>query len=252
MFRDKTSGKYRLALSEQVLVAFVLGIAAGVFFGEMTSWLKIVGDIFIKLLQITVIPYISLSLIIGLGQLSIKEIKKLAVTGGSILLLTWAVVITLVVFAPLSFPNWPTASFFSTSLVEEGTSPDFLKLFIPSNPFYAYSNAIVPAFVVFSILIGVALVGVKNNTSLLKPLIAASDALIKVTSMVSKLAPIGVFALIAYTIGTISIEDLTRLQVFIVVYVLLALILGLWLLPAAITCLTPFRYTDVLLHCARH
>jgi len=87
----------RLSLSGQVMIGLVLGVAVGVFFGEMVSWLKVVGDIFIKLLQITVIPYISFSLITGLGELSFDEVKRLAFKGGSILLLVWAVTLAIVV-----------------------------------------------------------------------------------------------------------------------------------------------------------
>ncbi len=59
--------KRRLGLAEQVLLGLGLGIAAGIFFSDMVGWLQVVGDVFIRLLQITVIPYISLSLITGLG-----------------------------------------------------------------------------------------------------------------------------------------------------------------------------------------
>ncbi len=54
------------------------------------------------------------------------------------------------------------------------------------------------------------------------------------------------FALIASTVGTIDIEDLARLQVYIVLYALVALALGLWVLPALITALTPLRYGDIV------
>ena len=49
--------KPRMSLAGQVMLGLVLGAACGVFFGEMAGWLNVVGKIFIKLLQITVIPY---------------------------------------------------------------------------------------------------------------------------------------------------------------------------------------------------
>ena len=54
--------KNRWGLSELTILGLVLGAAAGIFFGEMAGCLKIVGDVFIKLLLITVVPYISVSL----------------------------------------------------------------------------------------------------------------------------------------------------------------------------------------------
>ena len=58
-----------MSLSKQVLIGLALGIAAGVFFGERAASLQIVGDAFIRLLQMTVMPFIAVSLIAALGKL---------------------------------------------------------------------------------------------------------------------------------------------------------------------------------------
>ena len=236
----------RLGLSELVLISLALGIAVGVFFGEMADWMEIVGEIFIKLLQVTVIPFISLSLITGLGGLKYETVKRLALKGGAVLLTLWAITLLVIMLSPLSFPSWPSSSFFSMSLTEETSPPDFLRIFIPSNPFNAYANAIVPAIVVFSVLIGVALIGVKKKEVVLAPLLVAQEVLMRITGMIAKLAPVGVFALIASAVGTIDYADLARLQVFIVLYALIALALGLWVLPGLITVLTPLRYGNIV------
>ena len=244
---DRPSARQRWrSLPTQVLVGFLLGIAVGVFFGDMAGWLQIVGEIFIKLLQITVIPYISLSLIIGFGGLSYDMVKNLILKGGGILLVVWGIVVAILLLTPLAFPAWPSASFFNPSLIEEPRRPDFIRLFIPSNPFYAFSNALAPAIVVFSALVGFALIGVKKNKGLLTPLRVLSQAMTRITGFVSRLAPIGVFGLIASAVGTTDVEDLTRLQVYVVLYALLCLTLGFWVLPALVTVLTPFRYWDVV------
>lgn len=236
----------RLGLAERVLLGLGLGIATGIFFGEMVGWLQVVGDVFIRLLQVTVIPYISVSLVTGLGAMERHEVKRLALKGGAVVLVIWAITLTTIVLMPLSFPAWPSASFFSSSLVEEPQTPDFLRLFIPSNPFFSYANALVPAVVVFSILIGVGLIGMPDKAAVLKPLSLIRDTLMWVTGIISRLAPLGVFALIASAVGTTEIADLVRLQVFLVLYALTALYLGLWLLPALITTVTPLRYGDVV------
>jgi Na+/H+-dicarboxylate symporter len=64
--------------------------------------------------------------------------------------------LAVVLLAPLTFPKWPSASFFSTSQVETTPPVDFLQLYIPANPFHSLANTIVPAIVVFSVLIGLA------------------------------------------------------------------------------------------------
>jgi Na+/H+-dicarboxylate symporter/ABC-type amino acid transport substrate-binding protein len=242
----KPTKKSRWGLPRQILLSLVFGVACGVFFGEMVGWLNVIGDIFIKLLQITVIPYISLSLITGIGGLRYNEVKAHAIKGGSILLLIWIITLVIVMLMPLSFPEWPSASFFSILQVEEPPTVDFLRLFIPSNPLYSYANALVPAVVVFSILVGIALIGIPNNEALLEPLKVFHTAMMKITSIVGKLSPIGVFALIASAAGTFAIADLTRLQVYIIVYALIAMVLSLIILPSIITVFTPFHYKDII------
>ena len=206
----KSLSKLRLSSAGQIYLGLFLGAACGIFFGEMASWLQIVGDTFIKLLQITVIPYISLALITGIGELNYKEVLAHAIKGGGIYLLISIITLVIVLLIPLSFPDWLSSSFFSIQQVEEPPTTDFLRLFIPSNPVHAYAFALVPAIVVFSILIGITLIGIPNSAALLEPLMVFNEAMMKITGIVGKLAPIGVFALIANAAGTLAIEDPER------------------------------------------
>ncbi len=238
--------KARLSLSSQVLVGLVFGLAAGVFFGDFVAPLKIVGEAFIKLLQITVIPYIVVALITGLGRLEHGEVRKLALSGGSIVLAIWVIGIATVLFLTVAFPDWPSRSLFQKSSLVPDVPPDFLELYIPSNPFHSLANAIVPAIVVFSILIGVALIRVKNKSVILEPLSAIAETLATVTGYVSKLAPIGVFALVASASGSTRIDDLARLQVYVIVMVAITGILGLVTLPALIASVTPLKYGRIV------
>lgn len=241
----QAQSKPRFPLATQVLLGLLLGVTAGLFFGEMVGFLHVVGEAFIKLLQMTVIPYIVVSLIGGLGRLSLAEAKNLALKGGAVLLVLWAIGIVLIFFAALALPNWPSASFFTESLSGEPEPVDFLRLYIPSNPFYALANAIIPAIVLFSIVTGLALIGVRRKESLLQTLSAFADALMRATGLVAKLAPIGVFALTASAAGTMDTEDLGRLQIYLVIYGLLALILSLWVLPALVSVVTPLSYRQM-------
>ena len=111
---------FDLSLSTKVLLGFALGIFSGVFFGEMMAFLKLPGDAFIQLLQMTVLPYIILSLISGLGGLNHDEALSLAKKVGLLLLLLWALVIATILVIPLAYPTWETASFFSTTLIQVG------------------------------------------------------------------------------------------------------------------------------------
>ena len=242
----QTGPKKRLSLATQVVIALALGLAAGLFFGDLTSPLQSVGRAFILLLQMTVLPYIMLSLITGLGHLNYQEIKNLGLRVGSLLVLSWALAFAAMLAMPLAFPALETASFFSTSLVKMPESVNFLELFIPSNPFHALANNLVPAVVLFSVAVGVALIGLEPKADLLTSLTVLNRAMARVTQFVSTLTPIGVFAIVASAAGTMGLEDLGRLQVYLLTYVAMALLLGLWVLPALITSLTRLTYGQVI------
>jgi Na+/H+-dicarboxylate symporter len=65
-------------MPQQVLIALLGGIATGIFFGEETTRIKFFGDIYIGLLQMMVLPYIIISLIGGIGKLTLAQAKQLA------------------------------------------------------------------------------------------------------------------------------------------------------------------------------
>jgi len=245
--KDQTTPKRpRIGIATQVFIGLGLGILAGVFFGEEVAFLKIGGDAFIALLQVTVIPYVMVALIMSIGRLTLDDVKALGIKAGSVLLVLWAAGLAVVLLAPLAFPDWPSASFFSASEVEEAKPIDFLELYIPSNLFSSLSKAIVPAIVVFSILFGLGLINANKKQNVLDLLSTVADALMGITGIVGKLAPFGVFAITASAAGTIDIGDLGRLQVYIVVYIVMSLILSLWLIPGLITTLTPLSYGQIL------
>ena len=160
-FRFSLPQRPRLSLSAQVLLGLVLGLVVGVCIGDKAAWLQDVGKAFIILLQMTVLPYITLSLITGLGRLRYQDVTTLALKVGALLLGSWMLAFAAILLMPLAFPPWQDASFFSTSLVEPPVEMQWLTLFIPSNPFHALANNVVPAVVLFSMAVGMALIGME-------------------------------------------------------------------------------------------
>lgn len=235
-----------MSLAAQVLLGLVAGVAVGVFAGELVSPLGVVGRAFILLLQMTVLPYVVVSLIRGLGSLSAKEAIDLARKAGGFLLVLWGIALLAVVLIPVAFPDWTSASFFSTTLVEPPPDFDLLGLFIPANPFEALSRNVVPSVVVFSVALGIALIQTGDSAPVVRALGTLTDALGSITGWVVRLAPIGVFAIAAEAAGTLDVDQLEGLQVYVAVYAAVALFLALWVLPGLVTTLTPFRYREVI------
>ncbi|MDJ0867553.1 MAG: cation:dicarboxylase symporter family transporter [Myxococcota bacterium] len=235
-----------MSLSARILIGLVLGVVAGLAVGEPLGQLELLGDAYIRLLQMTVLPYVVASLVAGLGRLELAEAKRLGLWGGALLVLLWGVTFSLVVVMPLAFPRLEWASFFSTALVESSPPVDFVQLYIPSNPFHSLANNVVPAVVLFSVAVGVALISVPDRAPLLRGLDALSAALLKVNGFVVQLAPFGVFLITASSAGTMTIQQFERVQVFLLSYAAFALIATFWLLPGLLAALTPVRHRDVL------
>ena len=98
-----------------------------------------------------------------------------------------------------------------------------------------------PAVVLFSVILGVALVGVERKERLLDVLQVARDAISRATRLVTRLTPYGLFAIAANAAGTLNLEQLSRLQVYLVAYVAVALLVSLWVLPGLVAALTRLR-----------
>jgi Na+/H+-dicarboxylate symporter len=242
----ETKKRFRLGLSGSILLGFMLGILCGLFFGEYCAGLKIFGDAFIKLLQMSILPYIVVSLIVGIGRLSYQEAQLLAIKAGSLLLVFWGIALAVIFLMPLAFPSVETASFFSTSLVKAKEQVDFLELFIPANPFSSLANNVIPASVLFSIAVGIGLIGIKEKHNLIDDLAILATALSRIANFVVYLTPIGVFAIAASAAGTMTLEEIGRLQVYFVTFIVAVLILTFWVLPMLVAALTPFTYRDIV------
>jgi len=233
------------SLSARILIGLGLGILTGLFIGEPAHVLQPAADIYIRLMQMTVLPYLMTSLIIAFGQLEVAEAKRLATRGGLLLLLIWVLTSMVLVTFPLTFPEFISASFFSHSLVEASEPFSLTELYFTSNPFNSLSQNVVPAVVLFSCLIGVGIIRQNDKEKLLSPLRVWNKALIRITQFVINLTPYGVFAIGAVTAGTMSGETLSRLEVYFIAFSLAALLLAFLILPLLVTAVTPFKYREV-------
>ena len=156
-----------MTFSRQILVGLAAGVAVGLFLGEMVGPLAVVADGFVKLLQMTVLPYVTVSIITSLGTIDLTEAKSAGLRAGAVLAGLWLIALLFACSVSARVSLGATASFFSTSLLEKPPPFDFIDLYIPSNPFFSLANNIVPAVVLFSVILGVALIGVERKAVLL-------------------------------------------------------------------------------------
>jgi Na+/H+-dicarboxylate symporter len=232
--------------TRNILIALVIGAATGLFFGEKAEVLQLVAEGYLRLLQMTVLPYVMVSLIAGIGSLDGARARLLFLRVGTLSLVLWALSLGAVLLMPLVFPEIESASFFSTTLVEARPPLDFVALYIPSNPFHSLANNIVPAVVLFSVFLGVALIGIERKQGLLENLMLIERGLKRANQFAASLTPIGLFAIAAHIVGTVDAAQFARVRVYLISYGVMALLLSLWVLPGLVACLTPIPAREIL------
>jgi Na+/H+-dicarboxylate symporter/ABC-type amino acid transport substrate-binding protein len=235
-----------LSLTSQIVIGLAIGIGLGLFFGEHMRVLEPLADTYIRLMQMTVLPYLSVGLVLGLGRLDRDQARHLAKYGLLTLLAFWLTALAIVSAMPLAFPEYKAAFFFSTTLLEQPEHLSFVDLYIPANPFHSLANSIVPAVTLFSAALGIALIGVPGKERFLGPFDAFMQAIARITHFIVRLTPLGVVPIAAVAAGTLSPEELSRLEAYLVTFVAGALLLGLVILPLLVTALTPFGYREVV------
>ncbi|MDF1702382.1 MAG: cation:dicarboxylase symporter family transporter, partial [Planctomycetota bacterium] len=124
---------------------------------------------------------------------------------------------------------------------------DFLEVFIPSNIFLSLTRDYVPGVILLCICIGLAIGQLRRRRLLIAQLDMLGEALIWVSSAITRLSPLGVFALAASAAGTMTLGEAARLQAYLLSYGVGVLLLGTLVLPMLVTVVTPLRYRDTFM-----
>ena len=239
--------KKKMSLSNKVIIASIAGILCGLIFGDLCVFLGLLGDIFIKIMQITVIPYIIVSLLHAIGGLTKEKGKAIAIKGCVVLFIFWLISILIFFTLQLIFPSIESASSFSSTL-SNVKSINYMALFIPSNFFASLANNAVPAIIIFCILLGIAFITVesKNKSTALNYINLLCKCLEALTRMLTTVIPYGVFVITANAAGTITSSSVSLLGIFIIGYIVCSLFVVLLVIPLILSCITKFSYFDIL------
>ena len=246
MFTKITNVLSNTPASLLILIAMFIGLAVGATTSTVYPGVNEIANAFVMLLQMTALPYIALSLIIGIGSLSAHRIKGAIKASLAILITLTATVLLFILLTPIAFPNWESADFYSLSTIKTVQELNILELFIPTNPFYSFAHGLIPSVVMFSIFVGIGLMQVKAKKQTLMALIGLNKAIINVSSMVIKLAPFAIFCIALRAAATIDSSQIEGLLVYIVSASVLVLLLAFLILPAIIATITPLGYRDIL------
>lgn len=224
----------KIGLAWQILIGLILGIVIGaVFYGnpDVAKYLQPIGDIFLRLIKMIVIPIVISSLIVGVS--SVGDTKKLGKIGGKTIIYfeiitTIAIVIGLLsanIFQPgsgvdmSSLQKTDIGSYVDTAETVEshGMAETFVNV-VPPNFIKAIVDGNMLAIIFFSILFGLGVTAIGEKG---KPVIAffqgTAETMFWVTNQVMKFAPFGVFALIGVTVSKFGIESLLPLGKLVII-----------------------------------
>ena len=230
----------------KILTGLFSGIFVGLLVGDYTEHLKIIGDVYVALMQMTVIPYIFFSLIGSIGRLSKNDVNQVAKWVLIVQSALWICASIAILWVAQSFPTLEHGSFFSSSKLESPHPIDFVELFIPSNLFRSLTENAVPAIVVFCALFGYGLISLDEKKGLIDQIGQITRTLQRVNGMVVRMTPIGTFGIAAYTAGTMTLEELEKLQAYYLSFGLVVMILTFVIMPLIVTTFTPFSYKSLM------
>jgi Na+/H+-dicarboxylate symporter len=208
--------KKKLSLPMQILIALILGIAAGLVFyfagfpDFTTNYLKPFGTIFVNLLKFIVVPVVLLSMIDGI--LSMNDMKKVGAVGWKTVayfLVTTAIACIIgLVFANI----FDAAGLFPQLSLEAGaewtgeTSANFMDTLVgifPSNMWQAFSNANMLQVIVIALFLGGAIMAAGEKGKLCRDFVSsANEVITKLMMFIIALSPIGVFTMMAWVVAT--------------------------------------------------
>lgn len=232
------NNKKRFGLTKQIIAAMLIGIIAGLIGKEAVAPVKVVGDIFLRLIQMSVVVLIMGAVIEAVGKLELSELGQIGIKifllfGVSTMLAAAIGCILGIAFLPgkgITVPQELNAAAFTG---ENTSVSDMLLSFFPSNIISAMAEGNMIQVIIFSLLfgIGTSVMREKKGTSrILEIMREVNGVVTDMVGRIMKLAPIGIGALMAATVGKSGVDILLPLLKFL-------LLLGIGTLIHLVICI---------------
>ncbi|CAG9172887.1 dicarboxylate/amino acid:cation symporter [Cupriavidus pampae] len=212
------------SLYAQVITAIIIGVILGHFYPQTGEAMKPLGDGFIKLIKMVIAPIIFCTVVVGIAGM--EDMKKVGKTGG-LALLYFEIVSTIALLVGLLIINIvrPGAgmnvdvSTLDTKAVAAYTGPgkmqgtvDFLMHVIPNTVVDAFAKGEILQVLLFAVMFGFALHKFGGRGTLVFDFIEKlSHVLFTIVGYIMKIAPIGAFGAMAFTIGKYGVSSLLQL-----------------------------------------
>jgi Na+/H+-dicarboxylate symporter len=243
-------GCLRRTLTAWIFIAMLLGAAVGHDFPNAATNLRVLALIFLRLIKTIIAPLIFGTLVVGIaGHSNLRQVGRLGLRS----IIYFEIVTTIAIFLGLAAINiskagtgvqLPAAPGTETVPVNKLSAQDTILHIFPENIAKSVADGAVLEVVVFSLIFAVALAMISEQKR--RPMLAfcesLSEVMFKFTNLVMYMAPLGVGAAVAYTVGHTGLGILASLlKLLLTLYVALAVfVLGV-LLPIALIFRVPLR-----------
>ena len=230
-------------LTFQVLFAISLGVLLGLYAPDTAKAMRPIGDTFINLVKMIITPVIFLTVVLGIANM--RDLKKVGRVGGKALLY-FEIVTTFALGIGMAVVNitQPGAGLDVSALVKGDVSKfteagkaltfvDFITHIVPSSVVAAFANGDVLQVVFFAVLFGAALASLGDHgLALTEWLDRLSKVFFRIVAIVMKVAPLGAFGAMAYTVGTFGVKSLLplgrlMLDVYLTMFLFIFIVLNL-------------------------
>jgi len=245
---------YLKSLNVQVFLGIVLGITFGILLPSWALEQKLIGDMFVSLLKMLVVPLVFASIYTALtGIGSIDKLKQIGLKTIGLYLLTTALSVILAIIAMNLFPIGEFVSPDNLEIPKEISNlkpfsfHDMFMGFIPSNVFNSLATGEMMQIIVFAIFLALASFKLeqKHQDVLFDLFTSINEAMFHIAKWIINLTPIGVFSLISYIVAEQGINVILGLWAYVLVVLGVIILHGLVTLPLVLAFfakIDPYKY----------
>ncbi|MGL4859230.1 MAG: dicarboxylate/amino acid:cation symporter [Enterobacteriaceae bacterium] len=210
---------YFKSLSGRILIGVILGIIVGVVFGEKAGHTKILGDIFLNLMNMCVPFLIFGSVVMSVSTFDLKEFRSIGGRTLLLFLITTAAAsffsVAVGVALPYTIDQTIAQQDIAMVAVNKMGVSEVILNFFPKNIFVSFSTPFILQIIVFALFYGISINLLMESTPQVKTLLDATLAfrsvVMKIISLVMYYAPVGIFGIIASTVGTKGADSIKSL-----------------------------------------
>jgi aerobic C4-dicarboxylate transport protein len=248
------------SLYVQVLIGIALGVILGATYPDAAVLMKPLGDGFIKLVKMLITPIVFTTVVVGIGQMgAMKDVGRVGFRAlvyfevvSTVALIVGLIVVTIVQpgagmhVDPATLDARSVAAY--TSGAAHASVTEFLLNIIPDSVVGAFARGDILQVLLFSVLFGLAMLHLQPGSAPLVALLEAlAHGLFAVVGLVMRLAPIGAFGAMAFTIGMYGLGTLLSLgklmaAVYITCLLFVILVLGAIVRAAGFNIFKLIRY----------